>query len=125
MCHEIGHGFGLPHRDEIPNNPDLGSCLDYTYRFENNINPDSSVDFDNLKNLYGVIGNRRRTLQVEDGDGVIFNDAIFRTRNWSHENGRMLYQSERHQVYENDLGGGLRVVTTLLLAEKASKEDVR
>lgn len=125
MCHEIGHGFGLPHRDEIPNNPDLGSCLDYTYRFENNVHPDSSVDFDNLKNLYGVIGNRRRTLQVEDVDGVNINDVIFRRRNWSHKNGRMLYQSERHQVYENDLGGGLRVVTTLLLADKASKENVR
>lgn len=123
MCHEIGHGFGLPHRDEIPNNPDLGSCLDYTYRFENNIHPDSVVDFDNLKNLYGVIGNRRM-LHGEEGDEVIVNDTIFRTRDWNHENGRILHQSEHHQVYENDLGGGLRVVTTLLLARHTPEANV-
>jgi len=123
MCHELGHGFGLPHRDEVPNNPDLGSCLDYTFRFENNMHPDSVVDFDNLKNLYGVIGNRR-SLHEEVGDEVIFNDIILRKRDWSHENGRMLHQSGRHQVYENDLGGGLRVVTTLLLAKNTPKENV-
>mmetsp|Transcript_6050 Transcript_6050/g.11469 ORF Transcript_6050/g.11469 Transcript_6050/m.11469 type:complete len:440 (-) Transcript_6050:2372-3691(-) len=123
MCHEIGHGFGLPHRDESPNNPDLGSCLDYTFRFENNMEPDSVVDFDNLKNLYGVIGNRR-ALHEKEYDKVIFDETILTKRDWSHETGRMLHQSEHHQVYENDLGGGLRVVTTLLLAKDTRLKDV-
>lgn len=122
MCHEIGHGFGLPHRDEIPNNPDLGSCLDYTYRFQNNMQPDSAVDFDNLKNLYGVIGNRRKLPEEQDDKGI-FHEALVGARDWSHKNGRKLHQSEHHQVYENDLGGGLRVVTTLLLAKDTSKEN--
>ena len=30
MCHEIGHGFGLPHTDENPKNKNLGDCMDYT-----------------------------------------------------------------------------------------------
>lgn len=31
LCHEIGHGFGLPHWDENFQNQDLGNCMDYTY----------------------------------------------------------------------------------------------
>jgi hypothetical protein len=30
VCHEVGHTFGLDHQDEIFNNDNLGSCLDYT-----------------------------------------------------------------------------------------------
>ena len=31
LCHEIGHGFGLPHWDEDFFNKDMGNCMDYTY----------------------------------------------------------------------------------------------
>ncbi len=30
MCQEIAHDFGLAHQDEIFNNANLGSCMDYT-----------------------------------------------------------------------------------------------
>jgi hypothetical protein len=30
MCHEMGHGFGLPHWDEDFFNKDMGTCMDYT-----------------------------------------------------------------------------------------------
>lgn len=30
MCQEIGHTFGLDHQDEVFDNPNLGSCMDYT-----------------------------------------------------------------------------------------------
>jgi hypothetical protein len=30
MCQEVGHTFGLDHQDEISNNPNLGTCMDYT-----------------------------------------------------------------------------------------------
>lgn len=30
MCQEIAHDFGLDHQDENFNNPNLGSCMDYT-----------------------------------------------------------------------------------------------
>jgi hypothetical protein len=30
MCQEVGHTFGLDHTDETNNNPNLGSCMDYT-----------------------------------------------------------------------------------------------
>ena len=30
MCQEIGHDFGLDHQDEAFDNPNLGTCMDYT-----------------------------------------------------------------------------------------------
>lgn len=30
MCQEVGHTFGLDHQDETFDNPNLGSCMDYT-----------------------------------------------------------------------------------------------
>ena len=30
MCQEVGHAFGLDHTDEVRDNPNLGSCMDYT-----------------------------------------------------------------------------------------------
>ena len=30
MCQEVGHTFGLDHQDEVFNNFNLGTCMDYT-----------------------------------------------------------------------------------------------
>lgn len=129
MCHELGHGFGLPHRDENANNPDLGSCLDYTYRYENNKRPDAIVDFDNLLNIYGSKegeggkrnlrsskSTKRRTQNkvkiAETTFPTITNTAA------NYKEGRLLHQSKHYEMYENDLGGGNRILTTVLLAQE-------
>lgn len=52
MCHEIGHGFGLPHSDENFYNKDLGNCMDYTNNPENNMAPDDT-NYIFLADLYG------------------------------------------------------------------------
>eukprot|EP00980_Cylindrotheca_fusiformis_P008928 scaffold1901_cov126-Cylindrotheca_fusiformis.AAC.4 len=60
MCHEVGHGFGLPHTDEDFNNADLGNCLDYTENFAFSKSPDAS-NYQKLAEFYGVVdGGRRR-----------------------------------------------------------------
>lgn len=59
MCHEIGHGFGLPHTDEQFGNADLGNCLDYTNNPSANLHPDLS-NYNRLKDLYGTVGGRRQ-----------------------------------------------------------------
>jgi hypothetical protein len=58
MCHEIGHGFGLPHTDESFTNPSLGNCMDYTHTPSENLHPDES-NYNRLTSLYGTVGNRR------------------------------------------------------------------
>jgi len=62
MCHEIGHGFGLPHTDEQFGNRDLGDCLDYTNTPKNNLLP-GQVNYDKLVGLYGVVGGGKRMLR--------------------------------------------------------------
>ena len=51
MCHELGHGFGLPHTDENFHNKDLGNCLDYTVNPENNLHP-GAINLDRLRDMY-------------------------------------------------------------------------
>jgi hypothetical protein len=51
-CHELGHGFGLPHWDENFFNKDLGNCMDYTQNPEQSYKPDES-NFLYLAQLYG------------------------------------------------------------------------
>ncbi|CAJ1966255.1 unnamed protein product [Cylindrotheca closterium] len=57
MCHELGHGFGLPHTDENFNNRDLGNCMDYTNRPRNNLLPGRD-NFLRLQEMYGLPNQR-------------------------------------------------------------------
>lgn len=53
MCHEIGHGFGLPHTDENFNNANTGECMDYTSQPEANMQP-GEANFLFLQEMYGT-----------------------------------------------------------------------
>lgn len=63
-----GHGFGLPHTDENPNNSDLGNCLDYTNRPENNQLP-GEVNFQRLRSIYIAGENGKDNTQGGDAQG--------------------------------------------------------
>lgn len=54
MCQEVGHEFGLDHQDETFDNPNLGTCMDYT---DNPLGPPSNEhpnqhDYDQLVDIY-------------------------------------------------------------------------
>lgn len=68
MCHEIGHGFGLPHTDENFFNKDLGNCMDYTNNPSTNMQP-AYANFKFLAKLYGTV----------DGSPVPTDDAVAST----------------------------------------------
>jgi hypothetical protein len=63
MCHEIGHGFGLPHTDENYFNRDRGDCMDYTTRPQNNLAP-GQFNFQVLNELYGIPVNQTSLSEV-------------------------------------------------------------
>lgn len=50
-CHEIGHTLGLDHQDEAFDNPNLGSCMDYTNDPLTNQHPNLH-DYEQLEALY-------------------------------------------------------------------------
>ncbi|MFN2472116.1 MAG: hypothetical protein ABR583_14235 [Gaiellaceae bacterium] len=51
MCQEVGHDFGLDHQDEAFNNPNLGTCMDYTNDPSTNQHPNQH-DYDMLASIY-------------------------------------------------------------------------
>jgi len=65
ICHEVGHGYGLLHRDENFLNADLGTCMDYTNNFESSSKPDD-IDFQNLATVYGVFAARRNLRKQQE-----------------------------------------------------------
>lgn len=52
MCQEVGHDFGLAHQDENFDNPNLGTCMDYTRDWSTNQHPNQH-DYDQLAAIYG------------------------------------------------------------------------
>ena len=58
-CQEIGHDFGLGHQDEAFDNPNLGSCMDYTNDPSGSVKKQLSNehpnghDMDQLNTIYG------------------------------------------------------------------------
>jgi hypothetical protein len=52
ICQEVGHTFGLDHQDENFDNPNLGTCMDYTNDPSTNQHPNQH-DYDELVTIYG------------------------------------------------------------------------
>ncbi|KAL3806906.1 hypothetical protein ACHAXA_011486 [Cyclostephanos tholiformis] len=73
MCHEIGHGFGLPHTDENPHNANLGNCLDYTDNPSTNLLP-GEVNMAKLRDMYLT----RRLRKVEEDGTVVETTQLIR-----------------------------------------------
>lgn len=67
-CHELGHGFGLPHWDEDFFNKDIGNCMDYTHNPGSSSTPDES-NFMYLAQLYGG-------LDVRNNEDITAEDAV-------------------------------------------------
>jgi hypothetical protein len=51
MCQEVGHTLGLDHQDEVFNNTNLGTCMDYTNDPSTNQHPNSH-DYSELEAIY-------------------------------------------------------------------------
>lgn len=54
MCQEIGHDYGLDHQDEVFDNPNLGSCMDYTNDKKGNEQPNAH-DYEMLLTIYNHV----------------------------------------------------------------------
>ena len=121
MCHELGHGFGLPHRDESITNVDLGTCLDYTRRPSANQHPDN-VDYENLASLYGTVsvsqqqlnGSNRNLLRKPAYDDD--NEQILLPPHDHNEfrKGRLLHENENGAIYERNSDNGGTIVSYVL-----------
>lgn len=119
MCQEVGHTFGLDHQDEIFDNTNLGTCMDYTndpdgtiYGQLSNMHPNTH-DYDELGLIYAhpdsftTVGQKVSQLL---GNGNAAEAG---------EMGNVLRKDSRGRpaLYERDLGKGEKLFTFILWTE--------
>jgi len=118
MCQEIGHTFGLDHQDENFNNPNLGTCMDYT---SNPSGPPTNEfpnqhDYDQLETIYGHQDGTTTVGKAETRMPPAASDIDFHgPAQW----GRLVRATNggRTELYELDFGGGNKVFTFVIWAE--------
>lgn len=112
MCQEIAHDFGLDHQDVNFNNPNLGSCMDYT---SDPAGPPSNEhpnkhDYDQLETIYAHLDNTTTVGQSVNRMPPAANQIDFAgPGQW----GRLVRSTNRGlaQVYEQDFGNGNKMLT--------------
>lgn len=115
MCQEVGHTLGLGHQDETFDNPNLGSCMDYTSKPlgpPSNEHPDTH-DYGQLESIYD---HSEGTTTQASSTGQ--RAATARAGNSQAEWGRAVrYASDgRPILFEQDLGNGQRIFTFVVWA---------
>jgi len=137
MCQEIGHAFGLDHTDEVHDNPNLGSCMDYTNDPDGGTGGASETD---LSNEYPGGDDPTTTDAVEsdhdyahlntiyehlDGTTTISNSSTASPMppaasqgddNSQREWGRKIRDSGKLELWELDLGGGNKLFRFVIRA---------
>lgn len=104
-CQEIGHTFGLDHQDEVFDNPNLGTCMDYTNDPSTNQHPNQH-DYDELVTIYSHLDTTTTVgASAPSRHPQVGNDEA----SWGHrvEGSR----AAGHATYVRDFGGGESVIT--------------
>lgn len=108
MCQEIAHDFGLDHQDESFDNPNLGSCMDYTSEPDgppSNEHPNAH-DLEEIGIIYAHLDSTTTIGQSTSGPGKNNGDV-------ASEWGKSIRTSSdgRTSLFEKDLGRGEKVFT--------------
>jgi hypothetical protein len=124
-CQEVGHDFGLAHQDETFDNPNLGSCMDYTNDPDggpggapnndpSNEHPDNH-DYQTLADIYSHL----------DAAAAAAPAAAVGALNTPAEWGALVrtLAGGRVQVFERDLGNGHKVLTRVIWADPEQKSE--
>jgi hypothetical protein len=123
MCQEIAHDFGLDHQDETFDNPNLGTCMDYTNDPDggpggasetdpSNEHPNAH-DYEQIETIYAHLDSTT-TIGQTTGRGA--GAATQLDRN---QFGRLVRSTNggRTELYVLDLGAGQRVFTHVIWAD--------
>ena len=131
MCHEIGHGFGLPHTDENFMNAPLGDCLDYSNSVVKNQKP-GQVNYDKLVAAYGTVSSRRHRRERQVSGATKESTHIVSIPPWvknslrekvqafqvgiENEGWTLLHKHEFGEIHSVDIGEGYQGHVNILLA---------
>ena len=112
MCQEIAHTFGLAHQDEDFNNPNLGTCMDYTNLpagTPNNEHPNAH-DYEELEIIYSHLDDISTVRKAPSAAPESLTGVDLQAQSsW----GEALHESAdgRASLFSRDLGDGLQVFT--------------
>jgi len=114
MCQEIAHDFGLDHQDENFDNPNLGTCMDYTSDPDgppSNEHPNSH-DFQQLQTIYAHLDSTTTVGAIPPG---FANADVHAVENW----GTKVRESAtgHSALYVRDFGNGFKIFTFVFWAE--------
>lgn len=133
MCQEIAHDFGLDHQDENFNNPNLGSCMDYTNDPDGGPGGASETDpsnehpnlhdYEQIELIYAHLDSTTTIGQSVNSAKAppAMNDLeLDSPGQW----GRLVSSSRngRVQTFELDFGGGHKVITHVFWASSEERE---
>lgn len=117
MCQEIAHDFGLDHQDEAFDNPNLGTCMDYTSDPDgppSNEHPNQH-DYDMLETIYAHFDSTTTIGSAVPGNGRHLGADMSEPGQW----GKVVREGAngKSSLYERDFGGGHKVFTFVIWAE--------
>ena len=118
MCQEIAHDFGLDHQDENFDNPNLGSCMDYTSDPDgppSNEHPNQH-DFEQLQIIYAHLDSFNSFSSPAAAMPPGFANAnVHAQENW----GTKVHESAngRSAIFERDFGNGNKIFTFVFWAK--------
>ncbi len=119
MCQEVGHIFGLDHKDETFTNANLGTCMDYTNSPTSNQHPNAH-DYGMLEVIYAHLDTTTSVSTPASGSSPSDIDTT-NPREW----GRLIRESadRRSSLYERDLGNGEKLITHVFWTEDRERPE--
>lgn len=110
MCQEVGHTLGLDHQDEIFDNTNLGTCMDYTSNPGTNQHPNQH-DYDELALIYAHLDS---IITVGQAKASIANGNFENRSDW----GKELKNNGKVALFERNFGNGKKLFTFTIWAEE-------
>ncbi len=119
MCQEVGHTLGLDHQDEVFDNPNLGTCMDYTSSPDgppSNLYPNAH-DYEELGLIYNHLDSFT-TLNAATGAVAKHMGIFIAEQNIDNpgEWGRMVKDNGKVALFERDFGFGNKIFTFVVWA---------
>jgi hypothetical protein len=121
MCQEIGHTFGLDHQDENFDNPNLGTCMDYTSNPDPNQFPNAH-DYEQLETIYAHLEATTSATGGAASPSAAAEEALGAgTAQW----GRLVRSTNRGrtELFELDLAPGRKVFTFVIWADPEDQPE--
>lgn len=112
-CQEVGHILGLAHQDEVFDNPNLNTCMDYSNSPDSNQYPNQH-DYDMLNAIYGHLDT---TTTIAATKATLAADS-----NNESDWGREIYRSSdrRSSIFEKNVGNDNRILRHVYWTEPRS-----